>query len=179
MLSLPKPDFLRTPISLFLRAVPDAVHSEVFARLFNHLLQGQWMAEQLQDLDGKRLCLSITDNHSDLLFVIRGQRFLRQPNNGADKAWDVRIAGKLEDFWLLASRSEDPDTLFFHRRLILEGETETGLYIKNLLDGLDFDWDAHLDAVLGSRLGPMAQRLSQRLKLQQRLGNRMGAFVRP
>lgn len=164
---LPTPANLRTPISFFLRSLPDALHSEVFARLFNHLLQGQWMAEQLQDLDGKRLCLAITDTDTRLCFLIRGERFLRQPDRGSEQSWDVRIAGRLADFWLLASRSEDPDTLFFHRRLVLEGETETGLYIKNLLDALDFDWDAHLNAVLGPRLGQTARLLFHRLRLEQ------------
>ncbi len=161
---------VRPPLHLLLRTLPDTVHSEVFARLFNHLLKGQYMAEQLGDLEGKRLCLSITDTRSELLFVIRGQRFVRLPKGDSSAAWDVRIAGRLDDFWLLVTRSEDPDTLFFHRRLVLEGETETGLYIKNMLDALDFDWDAHFEAVLGSRLGPLAGRAVRRLKLEQRFG---------
>jgi len=161
---------VRPPLRLLLRTLPDRLHSEVFARLFNHLLKGQYMAEQLDELEGKRLCLSITDSRCELLFVIRGERFVRQPKGDASAAWDVRIAGRLEDFWLLVTRSEDPDTLFFHRRLILEGETETGLYIKNLLDALDFDWDAHFEAVLGTRLGPLAGRAARRLKLEQRFG---------
>lgn len=178
MPALPLTSTLRTPLSLFLRAIPDAVHREVFARLFNHLLQGQWMLDQLQDLDGKRLCLSISDSNTRLMFLIRGQRFLRLPDTGQTRDWDVRIAGRLEDFWLLASRSEDPDTLFFHRRLVLEGETETGLYIKNLLDALDFDWDAHLVSVLGPGLGTRAQRLFRRLRLDTRMTSGMRALLR-
>ncbi len=162
---------VRPPLHLLLRTVPDTVHSEVFSRLFNHLLKGQYMAGQLGDLEGKRLCLSITDSRSELLFVIRGQRFERLPKGHSSAAWDVRIAGRLDDFWLLVTRSEDPDTLFFHRRLILEGETETGLYIKNMLDALDFDWDAHFEAVLGARLGPLAGRVVRRLKPAQRFGD--------
>jgi hypothetical protein len=34
----------------------------------------------------------------------------------------------------LALRREDPDTLFFTRRLVLEGDTELGLALKNALD---------------------------------------------
>ncbi len=161
---------IRPPLQRLLRMLPDALHSEVFARLFNHLLKGQYMAEQLGDLEGKRLCLSITDSRSELLFVIRGQRFVRLPKGNSSAIWDVRIAGHVDDFWLLLTRSEDPDTLFFHRRLVLEGETETGLYIKNMLDALDFDWDAHFEAVLGSRLGALAGRILRRLKLEQRFG---------
>ncbi len=173
MLSLPVTPLklIRPPLQRLLRTLPDTLHSEVFARLFNHLLKGQDMAGQLGDLEGKRLCLSITDSRSELLLVIRGQRFVRQPKGGAPTAWDVRIAGRLEDFWLLVTRSEDPDTLFFHRRLMLEGETETGLYIKNMLDALDFDWDAHFAAVLGTRLGPLAGQVLRSLRLEQRFGD--------
>lgn len=150
-----------TPLSLFLRSVPDAAHSELLSRLFSHLLKGQWLAEQLVDLEGKRVCLAISDTGNELVFVIRGQRLLRERRSDPAKPWDVRISGQLEDFWRLATRREDPDTLFFNRRLTLEGETDTGLYIKNMLDALDFDWDAHLAAVLGPKLADKARRLAR------------------
>ena len=35
---------------------------------------------------------------------------------------------------MLALRKEDPDTLFFSRRLCMEGNTELGLLVKNTLD---------------------------------------------
>ena len=41
------------------------------------------------------------------------------------------------DFMLLLTRREDPDTLFFSRRLVSEGDTELGLSVKNLLDAVD------------------------------------------
>ena len=162
------PGILKPPLGLLLRRLPDSLHAEVFSRLFNHLLKGQYMAEQLGELEGKRLSLSISDTRTELLFAIRERRFVRLP---PALAWDVRIAGQLDDFWQLVTRREDPDTLFFQRRLILEGETETGLYIKNLLDALDFDWDAHFEAVLGPRLGAQVARTTQRLELERRIGN--------
>jgi len=153
------------PLSLLLRSLPGPIHSELLSRLFNHLLQGQTMREQLDDLEGKRLVIRITDAGRELGFLIRGRRLVR---NHAG-SWDVRISGKLESFWLLASRAEDPDTLFFNRTLALEGETEAGLYLKNMLDSLEFDSQAHLEAVFGPRIGgimgKMAQRAPGRLRL--------------
>lgn len=52
---------------------------------------------------------------------------------------EVTIRGNWREFLLLASRQEDPDTLFFRRRLVIEGDTELGLSIKNLIDSLDPD----------------------------------------
>ena len=39
----------------------------------------------------------------------------------------------------ISQRGEDPDTLFFSRRLVMEGDTELGLLVKNTLDALDMD----------------------------------------
>lgn len=50
---------------------------------------------------------------------------------------EVLIAGNVRDLLLLAARREDPDTLFFQRRLRLEGDTELGLQVKNVMDRLD------------------------------------------
>jgi predicted lipid carrier protein YhbT len=52
---------------------------------------------------------------------------------------DVTFSGALNEFILIAGRKEDPDTLFFQRRLVIEGDTELGLEIKNLLDNIDFE----------------------------------------
>lgn len=52
---------------------------------------------------------------------------------------DVTFSGALNELILIAGRKEDPDTLFFQRRLSIQGDTELGLEIKNLLDNIDFD----------------------------------------
>lgn len=49
---------------------------------------------------------------------------------------DVTMRASLADYLALALRREDPDTLFFTRRLVLEGDTALGLEIKNALDAL-------------------------------------------
>ena len=156
------------PLSVLLRALPDTLHTELLARLFNHLLRGQYLREQLVDLDGKRLAIGIKDTGNNLLFRVRGNRFVRE-GRGGQGDWDVRISGRLEDFWVLATRAEDPDTLFFNRRLAIEGETETGLYLKNLLDALDFDREAHLEEVFGPRLAHTIARVIDRTGIEPRI----------
>jgi len=49
---------------------------------------------------------------------------------------DATVRASLADFLALALRREDPDTLFFTRRLVIEGDTGLGLEIKNALDAL-------------------------------------------
>lgn len=140
------------PLLLPLRIIPDAVHAELFTRAFNHLLRGQPVTARLPEINGKSVCIHIRDASSQIhLRIEQGQ--LRPAAAGLA---DVRISGKLEDFWQLATRREDPDTLFFSRRLSIEGDTETGVHVKNLLDALDYDWEAHFRDVLGETLGGTA-----------------------
>jgi predicted lipid carrier protein YhbT len=127
-----------------LRLIPDRLHTEVLARVFNHFLRGQPIAKRLLALNGKTAAIHITDIKSEFFFVLSGECIAPANHHRAD----VVIRGALSDFWLLATGHEDPDTLFFNRRLCIEGDTETGVHIKNLIDAIDFDWEAHFNSVL-------------------------------
>ncbi len=151
---------LPRPLVLPLRLIPDDVHALVLAQVLSHLLRGQRLAARLCELDGKVVGIDITDVPCRLSFLIRHGRLNAAPGIPAD----VHIRGCLNDFWLLASRREDPDTLFFQRRLCIEGETETGLHVKNLLDSLEYDWEAHFRDVLGEPLGSAVGRLTSSLR---------------
>ncbi|MBL4900737.1 MAG: SCP2 sterol-binding domain-containing protein [Colwellia sp.] len=52
---------------------------------------------------------------------------------------DVCFSATGDDLILIAGRKQDPDTLFFQRRLKIEGDTELGLEVKNLIDAIDID----------------------------------------
>ncbi|MBE0487047.1 SCP2 sterol-binding domain-containing protein [Marinobacter sp.] len=52
---------------------------------------------------------------------------------------EATIRGSLAAFKTLAARQQDPDQLFFQRRLVIEGDTELGLALKNLLDSLEWN----------------------------------------
>ncbi len=140
------------PLLLPLRFFPDAVHAELLARVFNHLLRGQPIAARLPALNGKSVCIHLKDALSKIYFRIEHGRL--QP--AAPGQANVCISGTVEDFWQLATRREDPDTLFFNRRLCIEGDTEIGVHVKNLLDALDYDWESHFRDVLGETLGGAA-----------------------
>nr|VFK47804.1 MAG: Predicted lipid carrier protein YhbT, contains SCP2 domain [Candidatus Kentron sp. TC]VFK50400.1 MAG: Predicted lipid carrier protein YhbT, contains SCP2 domain [Candidatus Kentron sp. TC] len=136
------------PLRQFLRACPDRIHTDIITHIANHLLASQSRdGERLPELDGKRIRLAITDTDNSWQFQIQEHRLLAQDGHG--QAWDVCIRGKLVDFLLLATRAEDPDSLFFARRLSIEGDTETGIHIKNLLDSFEMDWEAHFSNLFG------------------------------
>lgn len=146
---------LRPPARLILQTAPERALTTALAILFTHLLRGQPLLPRLAALDGKRVSLSFSDLRQELRFRFTASGLADGWDRGAQPEWHVRLCGTFSDFWLLAMRAEDPDTLFFNRRLSIEGDTETGLVLKNLLDSLEYDWPAHVAAVLE----PLAGRL--------------------
>lgn len=108
--------------------------SWLFARMLNATLGSQLLPDVRAALEGRRLQLRITNLGVAFDVSWRGNGFaalVPQP------APDLAIAASLHDFWLLARREEDPDSLFFSRRLTLEGDTELGLMFKNSMDAFD------------------------------------------
>jgi predicted lipid carrier protein YhbT len=112
--------------------LPPSPHSVLFCLLLNRLLQNQHA--DFSPLQGKSLCLHSQDIKLSL-FLGSNQKKLIPLGFRNDAT--LTISANLRDFIRLALRQEDPDTLFFSRRLSMEGDTELGLWFKNLLDTID------------------------------------------
>ncbi len=129
-----QPFTLPKPLSTLFSMLPQYPHSFAFAQALNLALGETLRSEALHPLHGKLICLRIRDAQVSLHFKLneRGVTAIR-----ADKTPDLTISAKAYDFIQLAMRKEDPDTLFFSRRLLMEGDTELGLLLKNTLDALE------------------------------------------
>jgi predicted lipid carrier protein YhbT len=90
--------------------------------------------EALATLDGKRFRIIVRDAGAVVAFRIASPRILPLRS---DASVDVTFSANAGDFQRLATRRADPDTLFFDRRLLIEGDTETGLTLKNILDAVE------------------------------------------
>lgn len=88
----------------------------------------------LSPLIGKRVLILVEDLGLRFSFTLHKNRFA-PINITTDHHLTIRAT--LPDFYLLATRQEDPDTLFFNRRLVIEGDTELGLIAKNAMDSLE------------------------------------------
>lgn len=86
-----------------------------------------------QRLRGRRFGVRVRDLGLNAYFSLTGSGFAAQVTSVAD----VTYTASAEDFLRLILRLEDPDTLFFDRRLVIEGDTELGLAAKNLLDAVE------------------------------------------
>jgi len=144
--------------------VPPKIPTALMAFLGNRLLSSQQLLGRLGEIEGSRICLHVRDLHLQMIFQINGSRLTSSSN----RHWDMRISGTLANFFKLATRNEDPDTLFFNRNLVLEGKTETGLYVKNLLDAVDLDFSSQFAAVTGTKppefLSRLVRTTSQRVR---------------
>lgn len=136
-----------------LKFVPLSVQAAVVTALVNRMLRGQPLRMRLRELDNRTVTIHISDIPWEMHFLIRDRQVL--PGRG--DASDVIISGRLQSFIELLGGKEDPDALFFQRHLNMEGDTETGVHVKNLLDSLDYNWDAHFDAVLVPALADRAK----------------------
>lgn len=81
---------------------------------------------ELEFLEGRWLSIHVRD--IGLLWytsVVDGRLVVSQQADA-----DVSFSADASDLLMIAARKQDPDTLFFQRRLVIEGDTELGLYVK-------------------------------------------------
>ncbi len=74
--------------------------------------------------------------------------------------WDARIAGPLAALLGLVHGTLDGDALFFSRDLVVEGDTEAVLALRNALDNAELDLlteAAAAFAPIGPRIRPLAR----------------------
>ncbi|MBV4367095.1 SCP2 domain-containing protein [Erwiniaceae bacterium CMYE1] len=125
------PRFLRLPLQF----APFIVKKQLLQQLLNwqfhyalaegelNFLKDRWLGVEIRDL-GLRWTTTVE------------QGILRITNRTEADVW---FRGDVNDLLLIAARRRDPDTLFFQRRLLIEGDTELGLEVKNLMDGIDLE----------------------------------------
>jgi len=150
--------FLPAPLSLPLRAIPSSVHNKALVATLNRIFHEDLKDGELDFLQGKLVQITIDDAGIEYRFTLNEDKLI--PGDKSQPP-DLLLNGTVYNYLLLASRREDTDTLFFSRRLHMQGDTELGLYIKNFLDGLDMDTHripAYLESVLQRSL-PLYERL--------------------
>ena len=110
------------------------VHGLLAVPVLNRILAQSLAEGRLAFLEGRVVALRVRDLGLDLRISQSGRRLVECPCGGAPA---LVLAGSLHDFLVLATRREDPDTLFFQRRLAMEGDAALGLQVKNLLDEIE------------------------------------------
>jgi len=125
---------LPEPVGTVLSRLPAYPGSFLLVAALNRVLAQQLPADVRQYLLGKRLRIHVTDARLPLAFTCPGVRCIVSKRRDLT---DLTISANAQDFLHLAQRQVDPDTLFFNRRLSMEGDTELGLVVKNAIDALE------------------------------------------
>ena len=137
---LPIPDSIR-PIAKKVVGIPGllipySAQKHVLSLVLNQAFREPLQHGELDFLEGAKVRIKVTDLNIDWLISVGSDKFIPVERELDD---DVCISGESPDFILLATRQADPDTLFFQRRIRIEGDTELGLGVKNTMDSMDWD----------------------------------------
>lgn len=123
---------LRSPIQLLPGTVQKKAMLEGLKTVFSESLKDG----DFEFLEGKWLKVEVKDMQLNWYISYENERLVIADQVEKE---DVSFSGNLNDLVLIAGRKEDPDTLFFQRRLSIEGDTELGLEVKNLMDSVEIE----------------------------------------
>ena len=123
----------RDAIPFLDQALPWPLKQGLVELPLNHLFAEALREGEFGEFEGRALRLELDDASAGVTLGFWGGR-LRL----ADVPGEAVIRGTPDAFRHLAERREDPDRLFFQRQLVIEGDTELGLAVKNLLDALEW-----------------------------------------
>lgn len=124
------PSIVRKPLA----SVPLPIKAKVITNAMNAMFAAPLAAGELGFLARRVMNVFVTD--AELKFSVRLDQNQLRAGIEVPEA-DLTIEGTVYTFLLLATRTEDADTLFFRRQLKTSGDTELGLHVKNFLDGLE------------------------------------------
>lgn len=140
-------DRLAPPPPLLARAIaklaggitqlPSAPPSALVAAAINGALWPRFPPELRDGLAGRVVAMEITDLGVRVRLCAGPWGFSAA---GEQAVAALRIASRTSGWWRLARGLDDPDRLFFDRVLMMEGDTELGLLLKNSLDALGPLW---------------------------------------
>lgn len=117
--------------------LPQWPHALVLTAGLNAALKMKLLPEDsLALLEGRTFLVDVQDTGGRACFTYRDGLF--RPLFALPETPDLTFAANLSAFLQLALRQEDPDTLFFNRELSIEGDTELGLVVKNMLDAVEW-----------------------------------------
>ncbi|MBV2127600.1 ubiquinone anaerobic biosynthesis accessory factor UbiT [Arsukibacterium indicum] len=123
------PSMLRTVT----RCAPKRMQSGMLQLALNRFFQSELSRGELSFMQHKTVVISVADIALEFGICLDGNKLQVQLMPAQQ---DLLLKAELADFIAMISNTSDPDTLFFRRRLQMLGDTELGLYCKNLLDSI-------------------------------------------
>ena len=101
--------------------------------VLNRVLLARLPQDAREALSNRTVEVCVTDIGLVLRLQLDGSGFKLAP---AGSPVVLRIAADGPSYWRLIRGEDDADRLFFERALVMEGDTEMGLVLKNTLDAI-------------------------------------------
>ncbi|CQR42938.1 Sterol-binding domain protein [Thiomonas sp. CB3] len=127
----------KAAIRAVVRRLPVQPPSFVTARLLDHLLLPRLAPGDREALAHRVVDIEVADLGMWVHLRLGERGFAVAPT---DDPPVLRVIANASGLWRLVRGRDDADRLFFQRELAFEGDTEFGLLIKNLLDGIGPLW---------------------------------------
>ncbi len=114
------------------------------------------MFERLGEYGERRFLIDPVDLPFVLFLVPSPRRpLLLMKNRGAPVPWEAAVRGPALALLAMAQGDADGDALFFTRDIVIEGDTEAVLALRNALDDAALDLFAEFEAAFGPLSGGM------------------------
>ncbi|EFT3794476.1 SCP2 domain-containing protein [Salmonella enterica] len=125
------PSLMSVPVKL----TPFALKRQVLEQVLSWQFRQALADGELEFLEGRWLSIHVRDIDLKWYITVENEKLIVSQQADAD----VSFSADASDLLMIAARKQDPDTLFFQRRLVIEGDTELGLYVKNLMDAIELE----------------------------------------
>ncbi|ODU08746.1 MAG: sterol-binding protein [Rubrivivax sp. SCN 71-131] len=119
------------------RRLPPQPPSFVAARLLDRVLLPRLDEHQRRDLAARVVEVEVVELGLRVRLRL-GERGFQTASDRQEPA--LRIRAQAAALWRLVRGEDDADRLFFERALVMQGDTEYGLILKNTLDAIGPLW---------------------------------------
>ncbi|MFN3860235.1 MAG: SCP2 domain-containing protein [Roseateles sp.] len=117
--------------------LPTRPPSTLLALLLDRLLLPRLDAGQREALQGAIVEIELQELGARARLCLRSRGFAAASDSGPAR---LRLRATVEALWRLVRGEDDADRLFFDGALVMEGDTEYGLILKNTLDAIGPLW---------------------------------------
>ena len=115
------------------QALPIEPPSFILARVLDRMLLPRLPSDAHEVLSNRTVEILVTDLGVRVRLQLGADGFRVAPANSVT---DLRILAPAASYLRLIRGEDDADRLFFERALIMEGDTEMGVVLKNTLDAI-------------------------------------------
>jgi predicted lipid carrier protein YhbT len=123
------------PLSFPLRLIPKRAHGVILSSLLNRVFRNELLDGELDFLQDRVVQINVSDLELGYSLTLKNGTI----SEAGRRKTDLTITGSVYDYLLLISGKEDPDTLFFQRHIIMDGDTGLGVHLKNMLSAVELD----------------------------------------